>query len=93
MPKGRPKVPVVLSVEDRQQLAAVAGSRSLPHGLVMRARIVLLASDGLANAAIAEELGFSQQSVCLWRKRYVEHGIQGLHDELKPGRPGTISDE
>jgi len=93
MVKGRPKVPVVLSTEDRQQLASVAGSRSLPHALVMRARIVLMAADGLANATIAEKLGFSQQSVCLWRKRYLEQGIEGLHDELKPGRPRTISDE
>jgi putative transposase len=93
MPKGRPKQPVVLSEKDRQQLASVAGSRSLPHGLVMRARIVLMAADGLANATIADKLRFSQQSVCLWRKRYLEQGIEGLHDELKPGRPRTISDE
>jgi putative transposase len=93
MSQGRPKKPVVLAEEDRQQLSAVANSRSLPHGLVMRARIVLLAADGLANFEIAEKLGFSQQSVCLWRKRYLDQGIQGLHDELKPGRPRTISDE
>ena len=93
MSKGRPKRPVVLPEEDRQQLSAVANSRSLPHGLVVRARIVLYAAKGLSNAQIADKLGFSQQSVCLWRKRYLDHGIQGLHDELKPGRPRTISDE
>ena len=93
MSQGRPKQPVVLSEEDHQQLVAVAHSRSLPHGLVMRARIVLLAADGLSNAAIAEKLSFSQQSVCTWRKRYLYRGVQGLHDELKPGRPRTISDE
>ena len=65
MAQGRPKKPVVLQEEERLQLSAVANSRSLPHGLVMRARIVLLAADGLANAEIAEKLGFSQQSVCL----------------------------
>ncbi|MEK9138267.1 MAG: IS630 family transposase, partial [Bacteroidota bacterium] len=90
---GRPKQPLVLSPDNRQQLESVAGSRSLPHGLVLRAQIVLLASEGMANNAIAKKLGLSQQSVCLWRKRYVEQGIQGLHDELKPGRPRTISDE
>jgi putative transposase len=93
MAKGRPKLPVILSEEDHLQLAGVAHSRSMPHGLVMRARIVLLAAEGLPNATIAQKLGFSQQSVCLWRKRYLEEGIQGLHDELKPGRPRTISDE
>jgi putative transposase len=93
MPKGRPKIPVVLPAEDREQLSAVARSRSMPHGLVMRARIVLLAADGLPNNLIARRLGFSNQSVCLWRKRYLDHGVQGLNDELKPGRPRTISDE
>lgn len=93
MPKGRPKIPVVLPAEDREQLSAVARSRSMPHGLVMRARIVLMAADGLPNNLIARRLGFSNQSVCLWRKRYLEHGVQGLNDELKPGRPRTISDE
>ena len=87
MAKGRPKKPVVLPEEDRQQLSAVARSRSLPHGVVMRARIVLLAAYGVPNTQIAQEVGLSQQSVCLWRKRYLEHGVEGLHDELKPGRP------
>lgn len=93
MPKGRPKIPVVLPAEDREQLSAVVRSRSMPHGLVMRARIVLLAADGLPSNLIARRLGFSNQSVCLWRKRYLAHGVQGLNDELKPGRPRTISDE
>lgn len=93
MPKGRPKIAVVLPAEDRDQLSAVARSRSMPHGLVMRARIILMAADGLPNALIARTLGYSQQSVCLWRRRYLDHGVQGLHDEFKPGRPRTISDE
>jgi len=93
MSKGRPKQPVVLSEEDQNQLKAIANSRSYPHGLVVRARVVLLAADGASNTAIAQKLDLSQQSVCLWRKRYLEQGIRGLHDELKPGRPRTISDE
>jgi len=93
MARGRPKQPVILQETDRQQLSAVAQSRSLPHGLVTRARLVLLAAEGLASSTIASRIGLSQQSVCLWRRRYLEHGIQGLHDELKPGRPRSISDE
>lgn len=93
MKTGRPKKPVVLSPESRQQLETVAHSRALPHGFVVRAQIILLAADGLTNAAIAQKLGLSQQSVCTWRKRYLERGLQGLHDELKPGRPRTVSDE
>lgn len=93
MSKGRPKLPVHPSQEDMNQLQALAKSRSFPHGLVLRARVVLLAATGLSNTAIAHKLDLSQQSVCLWRKRYLQHGIQGLHDELKAGRPRTIADE
>lgn len=93
MAGGRPKQPVVLSEEEHEQLSAVARSRSLPHALVVRARVVLLAAEGNPNSAIAEKVGLSQQSVCLWRRRFLEQRIQGLHDELKPGRPRSVSDE
>jgi len=93
MVAGRPKPPVVLPETDRAQLTSVANSRSLPHGLVVRARLVLMAADGLPNSVISRKLGLSQQSVCLWRRRYLERGIQGLHDALKPGRPRSVSDE
>jgi putative transposase len=93
MKTGRPKRAVVLSDEERLQLSALAKSRSLPHGLVQRVRLVLMAADGLSSTAIAEHLDLSQQSVCLWRQRYLSRGFQGLHEELRPGRPRSISDE
>jgi putative transposase len=93
MKTGRPKRAVVLSDEERVQLSALAKSRSLPHGLVQRVRLVLMAADGLSNTAIAKHLDLSQQSVCLWRQRYLARGFQGLHEELRPGRPRSISDE
>ena len=93
MVTGRPKVPLVLADEERLQLKAVAKSRSLPHGLVMRARLILLAADGLANTAIANKLDLSQQSVSMWRQRFLKQGLRGLHDELRPGRPRSVSDE
>lgn len=93
MARGRPKQAVLLAEAERHQLSSVAQSRSLPHGLVVRARLVLMAADGLSNSMISTKLGLSQQTVCLWRRRYLQQGIQGLHDELKPGRPRTITDE
>jgi len=93
MKTGRPKVPVVLSEGQQQQLKSWAASRSLPHGLVTRARIVLLAAEGLTNQAIAEKVGLSKQMVGKWRQRYLEHGLTGLHDEMRPGRPRCVSDE
>lgn len=93
MRNGRPKQPIVLSQHDKEQLTSLAQSRSLPHGLVSHARLVLMAADGASNSRIAEKLDLSQQSVCLWRKRYLKDGLSGLHEELKPGRPRSISDE
>lgn len=93
MKTGRPKTPVVLSEEHKQQLNSWAASRSLPHGLVTRARIVLLAAQGLTNQAIAEKVGLSKPMVGKWRQRYLEHGLAGLHDEMRPGRPRSVSDE
>jgi putative transposase len=90
---GRPKQPIVLQKEERVQLKAMAHSRSLPHGLVMRARLVLMAAEGVPNNRIAEKLDLSPQSVCKWRQRYLEQRLVGLHDELRPGRPRSISDE
>jgi len=93
MKRGRPKKPLVLSREDRQQLKSLAASRSLPHGLVRRVRIVLLAAEGLENETIAQRVGVSRSTVWAWRSRYLERGLEGLHDELRPGRPRSVSDE
>ena len=90
---GRPKKPVILSEEEHEQLKAIVNSRSLPHGLVRRARIILMAAEGVPNCTIAETIGISHQTVCQWRQRYLQQGLQGLHDELRPGRPRSISDE
>jgi len=83
----------VLSEAEQLELDAIAGSRSLPYGLVTRAKIVLMSAAGLANRDIAAKVDYSTQSVALWRKRYRELGIGGLHDELRPGRPRSIADE
>ena len=93
MKAGRPKQPIVLEEEQLLQLKVISGSRSLPHGLVRRAQIVLMAADGKSNSDIAERLSISKPSVGKWRTRYLKSGIQGLHDELRPGRPRTITDE
>ena len=89
MKTGRRKQPVVLEQEQFLQLKAIASSRSLPHGLVNRAKIVLMAAEGKSNTDIALRLRMSKPSVGKWRARYLNMGIQGLHDELRPGKPRT----
>ena len=58
-------------------------------GLAQRARIVLLAADGVSNTEIAERVGVARQTVIDWRARYAD-GLAGLDDEPRPGRPRTV---
>ena len=84
---------VDLSREEKDQLASFANSRSLPHGQVTRARIILLAADGMTNIQIADALNITRVTVGKWRKRYLDQGVEGLYDELRPGKPRTVSDD
>src|SRR6202051_4533758 len=93
MPMGRPKPPLLLHPEESEQLRSVAASRTLPHGLVRRARIILLSASGMSNQAIAARLHLNAVTVSYWRRRFLQQGLQGLHGELRPGRPRSISDE
>jgi len=91
--RGRRAPIVELTEEERNQLESYMRSRSVPSGLSTRFRIVLLAADGLSNNEISQKVGLSRASVGKWRKRFSEKGLEGLHDELRPGRPRTFSDE
>jgi putative transposase len=90
---GRPTPPIVLPDRQRKQLEAMAGSRSLPHGQVVRAKIVLLAAEGMTNTEIAPEVGLSIGMVGIWRRRFLMQGVEGLRDEPRPGRPRSIDDQ
>jgi len=93
MPMGRPLPALELTAEERQQLAGFAASRSLPHAHVARARLVLWAAEGLPNQEIAARLAWSKATVGKWRQRFVEHRLAGIYDELRPGRPRSVSDQ
>src|SRR5260370_11138130 len=93
MSLGRPLPALELSVEERRELSGFAASRSLPHALVSRAQLVLLAAEGGPNKEMGERLIWSKPTVGKWRQRFVEHRVQGIYDELRPGRPRSVSDE
>lgn len=93
MPRGRPVASLSVSEEEKVHLLSIANSRSLPHGIVQRAQIVLASAEGESNASIARRLRLSNMTVGKWRKRYLDNGIEGLHDELRAGRPRTHEDE
>ena len=75
---------------DRQRLESWLRSSTIAAGLAQRARIVLLAADGLSNVEIAERVGVSRPTVTSWRTRYARSGIAGLADQARSGRPRTI---
>jgi transposase len=93
MPSGRPKTfELALGAEERTHLEALTASRSLAAGLVRRARVVLLSADGVSNREIAARVGLSPAMVSHWRCRYRDHGLAGLHDAPRSGRPRTHDD-
>jgi transposase len=85
--------PVELSVDERAQLESWTRRRTSAQSLALRSRIVLLAADGLKNTEIAGELGVHRNMVAKWRSRFLEHRLDGLTDEPRPGRPRTVTDE
>ena len=90
---GRPNTALVISEAERRDLEALVRSRSMPHALVRRARIVLRSADGASNRTVARECGVSAPTVSLWRSRYQRDGLAGLHGELRPGRPRQHGDD
>src|SRR5215207_6371397 len=87
---NRPAPALGLREGDRAELLSLTRSSSLRAGLAQRARIVLLAADGLSNTAIAARLSVSRPTVIGWRERYAARGIGGLVDEPRSGRPRTV---
>jgi len=83
---------LVLREGDRKRLSELARLPSVPSGLAKRARIVLLAADGMPNAQIARTVGVSRPTVIGWRDRYEAGGIAALEDEPRSGRPAQISE-
>ena len=87
------RVEVVLSDGEREVLERWARRPKSSQALALRCRIVLGAADGASSKEIAARLGCSTQTVGRWRGRFAERGIDGLHDEPRPGQPRKISDE
>ena len=85
-------VGVEMPAADRAELSRWTRSSSLRAGLAQRARIVLLAADGVGTNEIVTRVGVSKPTVIAWKKRYAAEGIAGLQDVAKPGRPAQIDE-
>ena len=71
---------------DRKKLEARCRSPRTMQQDLKRARIVLLAADRVSTRAIAKEVGVQPRIVSLWRRRYADHGLDGLKDKPRPGK-------
>ena len=92
MARGK-AVAIKLSAAERVELERRVRRRKSSHGAARRARIVLLAAEGLSNSAIAAKLGVSRLTVGTWRRRVADKQVGGLEDEPRPGAPRKIGDD
>src|ERR671938_1659711 len=75
---------------DRRELQRRARDKGAPAREVERARIALLAADGVPGKQIAARVGCAEPTVVTWRGRYAEHGLAGLEDLPRPGSPSPL---
>src|ERR1700741_1294221 len=85
---------ISISAADRERLERLVRDRNTPQKVVWRARIVLLASDGLTAEGIAAAVGKSLLTVRRWRRRYMAKGVDGLlKDATRPSRGKPLRPE
>jgi transposase-like protein len=89
MPRRSPFT-ISLTEPERRRLEQQARRYTSPYWEVVRARVVLLAADGMDNDEIATRLDMPRQVVSKWRKRYFEEGRGGLADRPRGGRPAAF---
>ena len=89
MPRSSPFM-ITLSSTEEAELRRRAGKYTLPYFQVQRARMILLAAEGLSNDQIAMRLDSRREVVGRWRKRFFADRLAGLEEQARPGRPRTF---
>ena len=90
MPRKSP-YKIILSPEEEKELKSRAAKYTLPYFNVVRAKMILLAAEGLDNDEIAKRLDTRRKIVSMWRKRFFEERLEGLEERSRPGRPRSFS--
>ena len=90
MPRTSP-YHIVLSRAEFTELSRRAMKYTLPYYQVQRAKMILMAAEGIENDEIARRLEARREVVCLWRKRFYEKRLAGLEEHPRPGRPRAFS--
>jgi len=89
MPRTSP-FPIRLSSAEAAELYRRAARYTLPYFQVQRAKMILLAAEGLSNDQIAAQLDARREVVWMWRKRFYAERLAGLEEHSRPGRPRTF---
>ena len=89
MPRNSP-YDIVLAPDEEQELNRRASKYTLAYFRVIRAKIILLAAQGLGNDEIATQLDARREVVSMWRKRFFEQRLDGLEERPRPGRPRSF---
>lgn len=89
MPRSSPYV-IVLSDDERKHLETTARRYTAPYAEVVRAKLILLAAEGLENEVIGQKLDMPRQVVSNWRKRFYLNRLEGLADKPRSGRPADF---
>ena len=90
MPRKSPNR-ILLTADEKKQLQAITRKYTSPYCDVMRAKIVLLAAEGISNKEIGQRLDLPRQIVSKWRKRFFDQRLAGLQEKPRRGRPGSFS--
>ena len=90
MPRNSP-YSIRLAGVERNELESQARRYTSPYYAVLRAKIILLAAEGLSNDQIGARLSVPRQIVSKWRKRFFDQRTAGLQDESRSGRPPAFS--
>lgn len=86
MPRNSPYT-LLLDCEEKLLLEAITRKYTSPYRDVMRAKVVLLAAQGLSNKEIGKRLDLPRQIVSKWRKRFFDQRLAGLQEQSRRGRP------
>lgn len=84
-----PAAPIALTDQERDVLSQWAGSTAEEHRLVERARVILVANEGVSTREIARRLHTRPARVSKWRRRFASNRLEGLSDARRPGKPKT----
>jgi transposase len=90
---GRPKAELVVTDVERSELTRLLNRARVNRNLAFRAKLILVCADGETNSTVAQRLRTTNHTVGKWRRRFVEHRLDGLYDEPRVGAPRKFSDE